>query len=137
MADSHPFATAGLNQFGADRNFAFGGDGSNGIGSKLLGMFIDQTGLKDYLNANNPKANPVGVNPNQYSIAPELPISNQGMNVMRLPVAPPGGTGLNARPAGIPPNLNYLNGGTNPFVTQQQIDPNAKHVGEIVQAWNP
>jgi len=115
----------------------------NGLASKLLGMAIDASGVKDLLNggSSSPATQSLGVAPpaqpaiNPYSVAPAMPVSNQGINPLRLPTAPAGGVGMAVQPIGVPPATSY-SGPSNPFATQQQVDPNAKHIGEIVQAWD-
>jgi hypothetical protein len=113
----------------------------SGLASKLLGMALDATGIKDLLNGGgSSNVQSLGVPPpaqaqNQYQIGPAIPAPTQGINPLRLPTAPAGGVGMVAQPMGIPPT-SFFNGPSNPFATQQQFDPNAKHVGEIVQAWD-
>lgn len=46
MADSHPFATAGLGQFGADRNYV-SGNSNSALGSFLAQYLAHKTGLID------------------------------------------------------------------------------------------
>jgi hypothetical protein len=46
MADTHPFATAGLSQFGGDRNYSSGGS-NNALGPFLAQYLAHKTGLID------------------------------------------------------------------------------------------
>lgn len=112
MADSHPFANAGLGMFGsAEKAYAqmgMSGPQKGGLLGALGGMLLDKSGIKDYLDnlSKDDTSKPVGVAPpasaqSIYSMQPVAPISPQGINPMRLPNAMPGGVGLNAAPAGM------------------------------------
>lgn len=108
MADSHPFANAGLGMFGsAERQFTqmgMSGPEKGGLAGKLGAYLLDKAGIKDFLDnlGKEGETKPVGVAPSsKYSIQPVAPMSPQGINPMRLPNAMPGGVGLNAMPAGV------------------------------------
>jgi len=112
MADSHPFANAGLGMFGsAERQYAqmgMSGPEKGGLAGKLGAYLLDKAGVKDFLDnlSKEDKQKTVGIAPPatyqpNYGLQPVAPISGQGINPMRMPGAVPGGIGLNAAPAGV------------------------------------
>lgn len=141
MADSHPFSNAGLGMFGsAERQFAQAGmqgsDKKDGLLGKAAGALLDASGIKDFLDKTfggnesvSGIAPPMTVMPN-YGVAPPAPMSPEGINPMRLPNALPGGTGLNAKPAGA----------VNPFQFQinpaPQQAPDDEHKNQVKSAWS-
>jgi len=141
MADSHPFANAGLGMFGsAERQFAQsamqGSDKKDGLLGKAAGALLTATGIKDFLDsASGGEAPPqpagsVAPTVTPYAMQPPVPMSPEGINPMRLPNALPGGTGLNARPAGA----------MNPFQFQINPQPSAlpddEHRNQVKSAWS-
>lgn len=134
MADSHPFANAGLGMFGsaekAYANMGMAGGEKGGLTSKLGAALLDKTGIKDFLDnlGKEEEKKSVGIAPPavyqpNYSIQPVAPISAQGINPMRLPNAMPGGVGLNAAPAGVvAPKLPTLT-------------PDDDHANQVLSSW--
>lgn len=134
MADSHPFANAGLGMFGsaekAYANMGMAGGEKGGLTSKLGAALLSKTGIKDFLDnlGKDDTSKPVGVAPpvtaqSIYNIQPVAPMSPQGINPMRLPNAMPGGVGLNAAPAGmVAPKLPTLT-------------PDDDHANQVLSSW--
>jgi hypothetical protein len=142
MADSHPFANAGLGMFGSAEN-AFakgsmqGSDKKDGLLGKAAGALLDASGIKDFLDknfgGNDEGSQPTGsVAPTSsaYGLQPAVPISQQGISPMRLPNALPNGVGLNATPAGA----------MNPFQFQINPQPSGlpddEHRNQVKSAWS-
>lgn len=142
MADSHPFANAGLGMFGsAERQFAQsamqGSDKKDGLFGKAAGALLDASGIKDFLDktfgGDTNSGQPAGSIPpttSPYVLQPAVPISQQGISPMRMPNAVPGGVGLNASPAG----------SMNPFqfqINQQPSTlPDDEHRNQVKSAWS-
>jgi hypothetical protein len=130
MAD-HPFANSGLGMYGSAENMyakgAMQGDGKNGLLGKAAGALLDASGLKEFLDktfGGGGDGQPVG------SIAPANPMSQQGINPMKLPNAVPGGIGLNAKPAG-PANPFQF-----PTTPAPQLTPDEEYRNQIKSAWS-
>lgn len=139
MADSHPFANAGLGMFGnVEKQYAqaglSGGD-RNSLGSKLIGIALDKSGVKKFLDdltADDEKKT-VGIAPPAYSanvnygVQPVVPVSPVGINTLRLPKALPGGIGFNATPAGA------VSPSATPSPTS--ITPDEEHINQVKSSW--
>ena len=141
MADTHPFANAGLGMYGSAENMYAkgamqGSDSKNGLLGKAAGALIDASGIKDFLDKTfgggesaSGIAPPITVMPS-YGVAPPAPISPEGINPLRMPNAVQGGVGLNAQPAGA---MNPFQFQTSPL---PQLTPDDEHKNQIKSAWS-
>lgn len=139
MADSHPFANAGLGMFGtAEKAYAqagMAGGNKGGLGSKLIGMALDKSGVKKFLDdlTADDSQKTIGIAPPaykaniNYGVQPVAPISPIGINPLRLPQALPGGIGFNAAPAGavLPKTMQ----------SPTTITPDEEHINQVKSSW--